>query len=93
MFGSACEFGSDVLIAAETTLAKCMTMSNKTFTTGVTSFVRMGYRQVSDYIYQKSNLTLAQLDELSTSLTMTAYFISDAITTWSFEFADKMATF
>jgi len=28
-------------------------------------------------------MTVAQLDELSTSLTMTAYFIADAITSWS----------
>jgi len=58
-------------------------MSNRTFSSGMTTFVRSGYFQVYNYINGFNNLTVAQLDELSTSLTMTAYFITDAITTWA----------
>jgi len=53
----------------------------------------MGYNQVSDYIYGRKNMTVTQLDELSTSLTMTAYFITDAITTWATEFGAQINNF
>jgi len=48
----------------------------------MTTFIRAGYKQIYNYINGINNITLAQLDELASSLSVSVYLITDTITTW-----------
>lgn len=61
-FGNPCTFNPNVLVIAETTLAKCQTISNRTFNSGISTYIRMGHRQVWNYLNGKQNLTVSELD-------------------------------
>jgi hypothetical protein len=83
MFGNPCTYNQTVLLSAETTLAKCLSIYNKTFSNGIATFLREAQPQIENYLRSKINLTSSQLDELTFTLTMVAYYVTDAITTWS----------
>ena len=40
MFGNPCTYNQTVLLSAQTTLTKCLTIYNKTFSNGITTFLR-----------------------------------------------------
>lgn len=40
MFGNPCKYNQTVLLLAQTTLAKCLSIYNKTFSNGITTFLR-----------------------------------------------------
>jgi hypothetical protein len=79
-----------VLVLANVSVAQCLTISNATFPNGISNFIRFGFIQTSEYLSGKANLTTSNLNDLSTSLTLTAYYFQDAITTWTHEFSQKI---
>lgn len=93
LFGNPCTFNPAVLLLANTTLSQCLTISNASFPNGISNYIRFGYTQVSGYLSGKANLTTTSLNDLTTSLTLTAYYFQDAITTWTDEFSQKIKEF
>lgn len=87
MFGNPCTFSPDVLVMASSTVSKCETLSNGSLKLGITTLLRYVYPSVEGYINKKINMTTTQLDNLTSSLTLVAYYITDAITTWASEFS------
>ena len=87
LFGNPCTYNPAVLALANVTMTQCLTISNSTFPNGISTFIRFGYTQVSGYLSGKANLTTTVLSDLTTSLTLTAYYFQDAITTWTDEFS------
>lgn len=71
-------------------MAKCESMSNGTFKEGLSAFLRYGQRLGQNCIYNRVNLTAAQLDEFTLGGTVLSAFVLDAITTWVSEFASKV---
>jgi hypothetical protein len=65
-------------------------MSNGTFKSGLSSFLRYGQRQGLNCIRNNVNLTAAQLDEFTLGGTILSAYVLDAITTWVTEFATKI---
>jgi hypothetical protein len=90
MFGNPCTFAPQVLISASSNMTTCMSAYNKTLSNGITTLLRAAYPQVQMYLNQKINLTTSQLNDITTSLTLVAYYITDAITTWASEFTGKV---
>lgn len=73
-------------------MAKCESMSNGTFKEGLSAFLRYGQRLGENCIYNRTNLTAAQLDEFTLGGTVLSAYVLDAITTWVSEFASKVLT-
>lgn len=93
LFGNPCTANPALLVAAETTMTKCMTIYNKTFSQGITAFLRACEGQVNAFLNKKINLTAAQVDEVTVALTLVAYYITDAISEWSSEFTGMIEDF
>jgi hypothetical protein len=74
-------------------MSKCLTIYNRTFSQGITTFLRACQGQVNDFLNKRITLTAAQVDELTVTLTLVAYYITDAIMEWSAEFTDMIAVF
>lgn len=83
MFGNPCTYNPQVLFAANSTVAKCSSLWNQTLTQGLATFLRSAQPTVDQYINGKIKLTASQLDSLTSALTLVAYYVTDAITTWS----------
>lgn len=83
MFGNPCTYNPQVLITANSTLAKCSSLWNQTLTQGLATFLRTAQPTVDQYINGKIKLTATQLDSLTSALTLVAYYVTDAITTWA----------
>lgn len=83
LFGNPCTFNPTVLVTASSTVSQCLTISNQTFQNGISTFIRFAYSQVSNYLSGKANLSTSVLSDLTTSLTLTAYYFQDAISTWT----------
>jgi hypothetical protein len=81
-FGNPCEFNPSILSSTGINVSKCETMSNGTFKEGLSSFLRYGQRLGQNCIYNKVNLTAAQLDEFTLGGTVLSAYVLDAITTW-----------
>lgn len=67
-------------------MSACLNGFNKTLSQGITSFLRAVHPMVENYINLKINLTVAELNDITTTLTIVAYYVTDAITTWASEF-------
>jgi hypothetical protein len=90
MFGNPCTFNPQVLVAASSTMAKCTGLENQTLPQGITTLLRECQPKVENYLTGKVNLTTAQLDNLTSALTLVAYYVTDAITTWANEFSTSI---
>jgi hypothetical protein len=74
-------------------MSKCQSIYNSTFSRGITTFLRACEPQVINYLNGKINLTSSQVDELTTTLTLVAYYITDAIMAWSSELSTMIVVF
>ena len=83
MFGNPCTYNPQVLLSANSSVAKCASLWNQTLTKGLAAFLRSAQPTVDQYINGKIKLTAAQLDSLTSALTIVAFYITDAITTWT----------
>lgn len=79
MFGNPCTANPAVLVGAETTTSKCLTIYNRTFSQGIATFLRACEPQINNFLNKRINLTAAQVDEVTVALTLVAYYITDAI--------------
>lgn len=70
LFGNPCIFNPNVLIGAQTTQAKCMTVYNNTFSMGIATFLRACEDQVNAFLNGKIKLSSSQVDELTVALTL-----------------------
>ncbi len=93
MFGNPCTFAPQVLTAANSNMTACMNGFNRTLSQGITTFLRAVHATVDNYINLRINLTVAQLNDVTTTLTIVAYYITDAITTWAGEFSSQVETY
>ena len=87
LFGNPCTYNPAVLVLANATMTQCLTISNSTFPNGISTFIRFGYSQASDYLSGKINLTTTVLSDLLTSFAISSYYFLDTIQTWTDEFS------
>jgi hypothetical protein len=81
------------MMAAQVTMAQCLTYNNKSFTNGIISYIRNIQSPLSDYLNGKINMSYSQLDEMTASLSLVTYYITDIIKVWSYEFIDRISAF
>jgi hypothetical protein len=93
MFGNPCTFAPQVLAAANSNMTACMNGFNRTLSLGITTFLRAVHPTVENYINLRTNLTVPQLNDVTTTLTIVAYYVTDAINTWAAEFTQQVVAY
>lgn len=93
LFGNPCTFNPRVLVGAQTSQSKCLSIYNNTLSMGITTFLRACEDQVNNFLNGKIKLSSSQVDELTVALTLVAYYITDAIMTWSSELTEMIINF
>ena len=88
-FGNPCTYNPTVLIAANSSQAKCIPI----LASGISPYLRTVYPQISNYLNGKLNMTPTEVDTLTSGLTLTSYYITDALQTWESEFKSKIRRF
>ena len=82
-----------MLTAANSNMTACMNGFNKTLNQGIATFLRAVHPMINNYINLKINLTVPELNDITTTLTIVAHYVTDAITTWTSEFDKKITDY
>ena len=88
-FGNPCTYNPTVLIAANSSQAKCLPL----LSSGISPYLRTVYPQITNYLNGNLSMTPTEVDSLTSGLTITAYYITDALQTWETEFKVKISQF
>lgn len=82
LFGNPCRFNSKLLANVSTPLEMCESIAQRSFSNGILAYLRYAQPLIEANIAGTIKLSFPQLLDISIGLSLTGYYLEDAISTW-----------